>query len=453
MVRQAVIFGMLAAAAQVAGANDLKQFYELAQTRDTTLQVAHFQRDALVEARPQAIAQWLPQISANASAQRERVGFDSGAASLGTQAADCALSSTANSQRCYGTAHTLGLNMSQTLWSFQSFSQLKEANFQVAAAEASYQGAQQNLLLRVAQAYFGILSAADQLATNIAEREAFSTLLNQAKSRQQTGVGPRSDVDQAQAFYDATEQSVIDARNALDDANLALTEIVGQHVEGVAPLREDIPLLSPEPASADDWVVSARQDNFDVRTAQLNMEAAERDIGVQRGRGLPTIQLTGSGSKITQDDVLGGNQRLDTIGVSFNWPLFQGGAIASAVRQSRAVYRQSQSNYESVQRDTERQTRAAFRGIVSGIQRIGASRRAVDSGERAVEAMRRNVEFGTGTEFELLDAQNNYYTARRAYAQARYDYLTAVLTLKQQAGRLTEQDLIAIDNLLIERAA
>jgi outer membrane protein len=437
---------------QAAAANDLKQFYELALTRDTTLQAAHFQRDALVEARPQAIAQWLPQISANAAAARERAGFDSGPA-LGSQAADCAISSTASTQRCYGTAHTLGLNLSQTLWSFQSFSQLKEANFQVAAAEANFQGAQQNLLLRVAQAYFGILSAADQLATNVAEREAFSTLLNQAKSREQTGVGPRSDVDQAQAFYDATEQPVIDARNALDDANLALTQIIGQHVEGVAPLREDIPLLSPDPATADEWVTSGRLDNFDVRTAQLNMEAASRDISVQRGRGLPTISLTGSGSKITQDEVLGGNQTLDTIGVSFNWPLFQGGAIASAVRQSRALFRESQANYEAAKRTTETLTRAAFRGIVSGVQRIGAARRAVDSGERAVEAMRRNVEFGTGNEFELLNAQNNYYAARRAFAQARYDYLTNVLTLKQQAGRLTEQDLVAIDNLLIEKAA
>jgi outer membrane protein len=308
-------------------------------------------------------------------------------------------------------------------------------------------------LLRVAQAYFGILSAADQLATNIAEREKFGTLLNQAKSRQQTGVGSRSDVDQAQAFYDATEQSVIDARNALDDATLALTEIVGQHVERVAPLQEDIPLLSPEPASAEDWVASARQDNFDVRTAQLNMEAASRDISVQRGRGLPTILLTGSGSKITQNAVLGGNQTLDTVGVSFNWPLFQGGAIASAVRQSRSLFRESQVNYEAIQRDTERLTRAAFRNVVTGIQRIGAARRAVDSGERAVEAMRRNVEFGTSNEFELLNAQNNYYTAQRAYNQARYDYLTNVLVLKQQAGRLTEQDLVAIDNLLIESAA
>jgi outer membrane protein len=451
MYRSSLVLGVLVVASQAAAANDLKDYYELALTRDTTLQAAHFQRDALVEARPQAISQWLPQISANVSAAREREGFNNDA-SLGSQAADCAISSTATTQRCYGTAHTLGLNMSQTLWSFQSFSLLKEANFQVAAAEASFQGAQQSLLLRVAQAYFGILSAADQLATNVAEREAFSTLLNQAKSREQTGVGPRSDVDQAQAFYDATEQPVIDARNALDDANLAMAQIVGQHVAEVAPLREDIPLLSPEPATADEWVSSARLDNFDVRTAQLTMEAASRDISVQRGRGLPTISLTGSGSKITQDEVLGGNQTLDTIGVSFNWPLFTGGAVASAVRQSRALFRQAEANFEAAKRNTETQTRAAFRGIVTGIQRIAAARRAVQSGERAVEAMRRNVEFGTGTEFELLDAQNNYYTARRAFAQSRYDYLTNVLTLKQQAGRLTEQDLVAIDNLLIEKA-
>jgi outer membrane protein len=445
-------FALLVLSARIAEGNDLQQFYELALTRDTTLQAAQFQRDALVEVRPQAIAQWLPQVSADASALRERVGFN-GNPSLGTQAADCGISSTADSQRCYGTAHSLGLNLSQTLWSFQSFALIKEANFQVAAAESTYRSAQQNLLLRVAQAYFDILSAADQLATNVGEREAFSTLLNQAKSREQTGVGPRSDVDQAQAFYDSTEQSVIDARNALDDATLALTKLVGLHVEHIAPLQEDIPLLSPEPASAEDWVTSARQDNFDVRTAQLNMEAASRDISVQRGRGLPTIVLTGSGSKITQNAVLGGNQTLDTVGVGFNWPLFQGGAIASAVRQSRALFRESQANYEAIQRDTERLTRAAFRNIVTGIQRIGAARRAVDSGERAVEAMRRNVEFGTGSEFELLNAQNNYYAARRAFAQARYDYLTNVLTLKQQAGRLTEQDLIAIDKLLIESAA
>src|SRR5271168_786580 len=351
----------LALAAPYAAANDLRQYYDLALTRDTTLESAHFQRDALIEARPQAIANWLPQVAANAGASRERLGLNQGTI-IGTQTADCGISAAAGTQYCYGNVHSLGLNMSQTIWSFQSFSQLKEANFQVAAAEASYQGAQESLVLRVAVAYFGILAAADQLATNRSEREAFAALLNQAKVREQTGVGPRSDVEQAQAFYDATEQSVIDAENALDDANLVMGEIVGQPVSTAAPLREDIPLLAPEPASADDWVVSARQDNFDVRTAQLKMEAASRDISVQRGRALPTIFLTGSSSKITENQLLGGNQTLDSVGVSFSWPLFQGGAVASAVRQSRALYREAQVAYDAAQRDSERNTRAAFRG-------------------------------------------------------------------------------------------
>jgi outer membrane protein len=344
----------------------------------------------------------------------------------------------------------LGLNLSQTLWSFQAFNQLKEANFQAAAAEATFRGAQESLLLRVAQAYFGILSATDQLATNRSEREAFSTMLTQATVRQQTGVGPHSDVAQAQAFYDATEQSVIDAQNALDDANLALTEIVGPRPERIASLREDIPLTSPEPDSAEDWVISARQDNFDVRAAELKVEAASKDVSAQRGRGLPTLQLVGASSKLLQNEVLGGNQTLDTIGVAFSWPLFQGGAVASAVRQSRALHHQAEAEFDAAQRDTEKQTRAAFRNIVSGAQRIAAGRRAVGSGRDAVEASRRNVEFGTGTEFDLLNAQVNYFTAIRAYSQARYDYLTSVLTLKQEAGRLSEFDLDAIDDLLVE---
>jgi outer membrane protein len=279
--RWSIMLAMLLAGA-AAAANDLKQLYELALTRDATLQAASFQRDAAIEARPQALAQWLPQLSANASVTRERLAYTSAPSILNSQAADCALGGNSDTQRCYGTARDLGLNLSQTLWSFQAFNQLRESNSQVAAAEASYRGAQEQLLLRVAEAYFAILSASDQLATNRREREAFGTLLNQAKVREQTGVGPRSDVEQAQSFYDATEESVIDAENALDDANLAMTQIVGPHSAQIAPLREEIPLTSPDPASADEWVVSAREDNFDVRAAQLKVDAALSDVSAQR---------------------------------------------------------------------------------------------------------------------------------------------------------------------------
>ncbi len=436
-------------AADCARANDLQQLYEIARGRDATLQIASFQRDAAVETRPQAIAALLPQVSGTASATRERTGYDT--SQIGTlQSNECDLGNDATASHCYGTARALGLTLSQTLWSYQAFSLLKEANSAAAAAEATFRGAQEDLVLRVAQAYFAILSASDQLTTNRREREAFRVLLDQAKVREQTGVGPRSDVEQAQSFYDATEQSVIDAANALDDANLAMTVIVGSPAASIAPLREEIPLAAPDPDSPEEWVASARRDNFDVRAAELKADAASHDIAAQRGKGLPTLSLVGSASKISQDPVLGGNQSLDTIGIAFSWPLFEGGAVASAVRQSRALYHEATAALDAAQRDTERQTRAAFRGIVSGVQRIAAAHRAMDSGGIAVEASRRNVEFGTGTEFDLLNAQNNYYAAIRAYSQARYDYLTSVLTLKQQAGRLSETDLLAIDQLLVE---
>jgi outer membrane protein len=436
-----------------ARANDLQRLYELAVAHDATLQAADFGRAADIEARPQALSQLLPQLSASASANRERAGFENQAIPVaGTLNASCALASTSGLQHCYGNAQQLELSLSQTLWSYGAYSRLKEADFQAAAAEAAFRSVQQSLVLRVAQAYFAILAASDQLATNLAEREAFGTLLHQAQVREQTGVGPRSDAQQAQAFYDSTDEAVIDARNALDDANLALTEIVGAHDAAIAPLREFIPLTSPDPASVEEWVNSARQDNLDVRTAELRLGASERDIGTQRGRALPTVSLLGSSSRLAQDEILGGNQSLDMVGVAVSWPLFQGGAVASAVRQARALYRQAQAQYEAAQREAERQTRAAYRGVVTGIERISAAQRAVESGNNAVEASRRNVEFGTGTEFDLLNAQNNYYAARRASAQARYDYLTNLLTLKQQAGRLSQRDLAMVDALLVERA-
>jgi len=443
--------GMLVLVGGSASANDLMHLYRLAVARDATLQAATFQRDAAIEVRPQALAPLLPQIGASTSEARERAGYQ--VTELQTsQAAACSMA-TADMEHCYGNVRGLGLSLSQTLWSFEAYSRLKEADFQAASAQATLMSAQQSLLLRVASAYFGILAARDQLATNRSERAAFGTLLNQAKARAQTGVGPRSDVEQAQAFYDATAQGVIDSEDTLDDAELAMNEIVGVHAVDIAPLRGDIPLLAPDPASVDAWVRSALQDNPGVRAAQLNAEAADRDIAAQRGRALPSISLTAGRSRYWQDRALGGNQSLDTIGVSFVWPLFQGGAVASAVREARALYREADAKYDAARRDTERQTRAAYRGVVTGIQRIHAASRAVTSSRDAVEASRRNVTFGTGTEFDLLNAQNNYYVTRRAYSQTRYDYLTNLLTLKLQAGRLAEHDLASIDALLVDRGS
>ena len=436
-----------------AHANDLDRMYQLALARDTTLQTAVAQRDAAIEVKPQAVAQLLPQLNAGGSGSRQTLGVQLAqpATSQVGEVNGCGLSSDLTTEHCTGNAHDYTLSLTQTLWSFQAFNQLREANALAASAQATLLSARQDLLLRVAEAYFNILAARDQLGANRAERDGYGTLLNQARGREQTGVGPRSESEQAQSYFDATEQGVIDARSILDDAQLALAEIVGSNPGEVASLQEDIPLTRPDPASADEWVTAAIRDNPAVRAAQLQVDAADRDIAVQEGKGLPTLTLGGSTQHTWQQPAFGGNETDQSINLSINWPLFQGGAVASSMRQSRALYRQALAQYEAIKRDTERQTRAAYRNVVSGIERITVARRAVESGRVAVEASQRNLEFGTGGEFELLNAQSNYSNAQRAYSQTRYDYLTALLTLKQQAGRLSEADLAAIDAMLVTR--
>jgi outer membrane protein len=438
----------------VAGANDLLQLYHRAQDHDAILQAALAQRDASIEAKPQALAALLPQVSASASAERERLDEQLIAPQTvaSTTITGCQIAAGAATQVCFGDGHGYGLNLSQTLWSFQSFSQLREASATAAAAEANLLAAQQSLILRVAQAYFGVLSAHDALVTQQGARQSYGVLLNQARGRQQTGVGPRSESDQAQAYYDQTAQAVIDSQNALDDAELLLSEVTGTPAAMVAALRDTIPLESPDPASVDDWVTAAVKDNPLVRAAQLQVDAADRDIDVQHGRGLPSVALAAGRSRGWGDLTIGGNSADDQIGVSVSWPLFQGGAVASEVRQSRALWKQALAQYAGAQRDAERLTRSSYRGVVTGISRIAAARRSVESAGVAVDASRRNVEFlpGTGAEFSLLSTQNNYFLAQLLYSQTRYDYLTALLTLKQQAGRLSEVDLTAIDALLVE---
>ncbi|HEX4023924.1 MAG TPA: TolC family outer membrane protein [Steroidobacteraceae bacterium] len=451
-----VALGGATVLARPADANDLLRLYQLAQAQDTTLQSARFQRDAAVEARPQALAQWLPQLQGTAAAERERLGEQTGLSvapsggPIGIGALPgCVLASDDLTERCNANYQTYGLTLSQTLWSYSAFSQLKEADFEAASAEASYRSAQQDLVLRVAQAYFNVLQASDQLTITRNERAAFATQLKQTQGREQTGLGSRSEVEQAQSYYDTGAQIIIQAQNVLDDARLALAQIIGGPPGSVAPLRDQIPLAAPDPDSADAWVASATQDNPDVRAAQLSAEAAERAIGVQRGMGLPSLSLRGTAGHTVAPLVLGGTNSIDTVGVYFSWPLFAGGAIASAVRQSRALYHQSQANLETAQRQTEQQTRAAYRNVVTGIQSIAATQRAVQSASDAVEAARRDIEFNVSSEFVLLSYQENYYTALSLYSQARYAYLSNVLILKQQAGRLSEHDLAMIDALLV----
>jgi outer membrane protein len=433
MLKQCLILiGVIIAvqAARPADANDLMRLYKLAVRRDSTLQAAQYQRDAAIEARPQAISQWLPQLSGTTEPERE---FEDSAA----------LRTTANET-------TYGLTLSQTLWSYADYSQLKEADAQAASAEATYLVAQQQEIVTVAQDYFTVLEAQDQLTTVRRERDAFGLLLQHSKDRERTGVGSASDVAQDQTFYDQAVQSVIAAETALDEAKFAFEAIVGEPPGHMSPLRDEIPLPAPDPASADAWVETALMNNPAVRAAEFTAEAGKRNIGVQRGQGLPTVSLQSGDTRTVAPVALGGNTRLATIGVYLEWRFFQGGEVASQIRQARALYGADAANLTTQKRETAQQTQDAYLNIVNGILSVRAAQRAMDSASAAVLAARRDIQFINGyPEFVLLEYEAEYYEAVVEYDEARYQYLENVLVLKQQAGSVTERDLEASDALLV----
>ncbi|WP_370308254.1 TolC family outer membrane protein [Sinimarinibacterium flocculans] len=436
---------LLAAVPAPAPAAALLDAWRAARQQDPELAAAQATRDAALQARPQARAALLPALSASAARDRERYRLDGGDPVINDPAEP---QPDPDAARFSATRTSYGLDLRQPLFDLEAIQRLREAGVIAEQAQARYRDAEQQLVLRVAETYFALLAAADTLDANRAERTAYAQLVDQADKRLQTGLGARIGVEEAQAFYSFTEQSVIDAELALLDARRALMQLTGAALP-VQPLRDEIPLESPQPEQAEAWLVQARADNPALQAARLAEQAAERGIDAIDARHWPTLALRGSIGRTDAPEVLGGEQRIDRIGVVAEWPLLQGGLVRAQSREAGARLRGAQAQREASLRALERDTLAAFRGVTAGIRTIRAARSAVDANRIALDASRNGVEAGTRTEFDLLNAQNNYYRALRAAYQSRYDYLRNTLRLKAQAGRLSETDLAAIDALLV----
>lgn len=457
-------------------ANDLLETYRQAVTQDTTLAAALHARDASIEARPQALSAFLPQLSASANIGASKTyGGQSSSGNIQVDPTTGAVVSDGSGQNYISRTKGYSVTLDQAIWNFQSFYTLKQANVQVALAETTYRSAQQALILRVAQAYFLVLSSADTLRTNEAQQASTLVQLQQAKRRFDVGLAAITDVQVAQAGYDTAAAQVISAQQALDSAKRQLAVLTGAggypddrpatgedvRVVPIEPavaaefrsLPDEIPLLPPDPAQPQAWVDAARRSNYDLLSARLNTEIAERAVSVQRAQYYPYLGLSASTGRTDATGRFDSNSRTDSIGLNLTVPIYQGGRVQSQVRQAEATYQQYRSQELGTLRTTDQQTRDAFQGVTSGIATVQANLAAVKSNKLALEAAQVGQQVGTLTEVDVLTANTNLYTAQRTYFQSRYDYLTQVLTLKQLAGRLTERDLADIDQLLLDAPA
>lgn len=432
----------------LAQANDLMRVYDLAVQNDATYRAAQFARDAAIEAKPQARAALLPQVSGgfsygyvetNGSVQQTEVD-PSGNPIIVDRSID-------NS----GTDETLSLTLNQSIFSLESWRRLQQADRQVALAQAQYRSEEQGLALRTAEAYFGVLGALDNLRSAQAEKTAVDRQLEQARKRFEVGLSAITDVQEAQARYDLTVATELQAQQALSESREALNEITGTPAGVVATLQDDIPLPAPNPDSADRWVEAALDGNLDLLAAQLNYDIAVRSVQAAKAGHLPTLGLQGGYRDNTSEaGSFPQNTESSSVAATLTVPIFAGGLTQSNVRQAIATREQRDAQREGAARLVERNTRDAYQGVVTGAARVKAFKQAVVSSRTALEASETGLEVGTRTAVDVLNAQQQLYAAERDYLQSRYDYLLSVLRLKAAAGRLTERDLQEVDRLLIE---
>lgn len=421
-----------------AQANDLLRIYDLALHNDAVIAAAEHARDAATEAKPQALAAVLPQINAGYGKTRTYQDTTYGTPSPFTPSGSNAFTSSA-----------LTVSLNQTLFDLAAFQNLARADDQAALAVAGYQSVEQALILRTASAYFNVLAATDNLRSSSAQKHAVEQQLEQSQKRFEVGLSAITDVQEAQARSDLANAQVIADQQSLDIAKQSLTEIINAPVGTLQSFQEDFPLPSPDPANAETWVKNAEAGNYDVLMAQLNAEIARRTVNIAWSQHLPTIGLQGQYADSDRNGNASVDQTQKAIGAQITIPIFSGGATQSAVRQADYTYQQRQSQLESAKRSTQTQTRNAYQGVLTGAARVKALKQAVVSSSTALDASQVGLQVGARTSIDVLNAQQQLYSAQRDYAKSRYDYLLSVLNLKAAAGKLAQRDLAEMDRLLV----
>lgn len=409
-------------------AANLSDVYRQARKNDAQFAAAQAAYKAGLEKLPQGRALLLPSVNLSASARQ--VDSDSATGSYGTRG--------------------VSVGLSQPIYRKQNLEALEQAKLQVQVVDAQFRQAEQDLMLRVAQAYFDVLLAQDNLATAEAQKSAIAEQLALARKSFEVGAATIVDTHEAQARYDATVAQEIAAGNDLEVKRRALEKLIMAAAPQLAVLAGGVGVSLPQPNDMDAWVSQARAQSLSVTTSQYLAEIARREVERQRAGYLPTLDLTASLSDSHNDSPTGGDSQSAAIGLELGWNLYQGGATGSLVREAVANKERAAFDLDNSTRQAELDARQAFLGVVSGAARVSALEQAVVSSEAQLSSTKLGLEVGVRTAVDVLNAQQALYTAKRDLAAARYDALLSGLHLKAVSGVLAEADLAAVDALLRE---
>ncbi|MBK8814528.1 MAG: TolC family outer membrane protein [Methylococcaceae bacterium] len=418
-------------------ADNLMDVFERALQNDPIVKQAEAKQSAAGEKRDQGLARFFPTVSATGASGRE-----------------WRHNKIANLNNLFPASQeywnsSFSLNFNQPLFHWDHWLQLSQSDNQIAQAEAEYQAELQNLMVRTTQAYFNVLSAQDNLSFTIAEKEAITKQLEQAKARFDAGVIPITDVYEAQAAYDETVANELEAANNLDNQKEALREIIGENEGQLNSLNETLPLKKPDPENMSKWSENAEINNLGIISAFNQLEVSRKNIDIQRNGHLPKLDLVGTYGVTENGSAFGPRGDTQNIGIQLNVPLFEGGAVNSRTRQASYEFQAAKENLTAVKRSVKKDVNNTYRNVLTNISRIEALKATVTSAASALEAAEAGFEVGIRTMVDVLGEQRNVYRAKRDLSRARYDYLINTIKLKQTTSSLTQNDLESVNSLLV----
>ncbi len=414
---------------------NFSQALELAIMHDQDLQAAEFAYQSSVAFRGVSKAALLPQLNLS--------GF--------TSTTDRETTYEGGFPGTNGSIDTSGytLSLTQSLYNHKVYKTLQQTDMTIASALAKVEAARQDLVVRLATAYFNVLGAQDNLKFASAEKESIGKQLEQSKKRFEVGLIAITDVKEAQASYDTSVAQEIDAENILAAQFEALAVILGTFTTNISAMHEDIPLLIPEPANILKWTDSAELNNLALRAAQYDFKAAQKRVDADQSDHLPFLDLRAQHQYNNQQGGTFGSERTDTtLTVQLTIPIYSGGGTSAKHRQSVALKEQARSLKDKAKRQAVQQTRDAYLGVTSTIAQVRALKQALISNQAAHEATQAGFEVGTRTAIDVLTTLRDVFRAERDYARARYNYVINTLRLKQAAGTLTFDDGKSINTFI-----
>lgn len=415
-------------------AANLMDIYQEALEKDAQYQSARATYQAAQEKTAQGRAGLLPNI--NLSAIRQ------------TQEVDTTLGPAVTIQN-----RGVTISATQPLIRFENFIIYSQAKTEVSRAESEFVVAAQDLILRVAQAYFDVLDAQVDVEVAGAQKEAILKQLEQAQRNFEVGVATIVDTNEAQARFDLTISQEIAAQNALEVRKRTLQGIINRFPEQLArthKISTDLPALRY--GSMEEWVIVAEEKNFALKIQQAAYELASKEVKKMYSLHYPTVDLvaqytdqTGVGGAITGRGI---DLTSKSIGLQLNLPLFQGGGTQSRVREALANQERARHDLENIRRNTTIQARQQYLNVTNGIAQVKALKQALVSSQTQLDSTMLGQEVGVRTEVDVLNAQQQLYSARRDLAKAYHSYLMSRLRLSAEAGELDEDVLLQINAML-----